>query len=741
MVRANTGVSRLTWALLAATLPALPLVPGMTSSAMAQQDTAEKSPRELIEDFTHFVRIGQYDAAAGAMAELRDRGISNTEFVDLIDRSGEYDRFREMLTRAMQVGMLEELAATLDQKYKAGKLERVRSPDEVARNIRLLDEGTLRARQIARQRLMAAGEYAMPQLMETYLANANPNLKAQVQQVMVDMGRQAIMPLVAALPGLDPARQEALVEVLGQIPYRTSLPYIVRLNRDTDVQSVRDSTAWAIGQLGGRPGMDVADLFYSLAEAYYDERSELTSFPDERNQLLWDYEPAIGLIPTPVLTEAFHEAMAMRTVETSLRNDASSPDAVALWIAANYSRELDSPEGYANPAYPPERRDAEYFAVAAGSSISQIALARALDDRDTPLARRTIAAIEMTAGGQSLWGGTGARRPLLEAVGYQNRRVQYEAALALGKAQPLSPFDGSDRVVPLLASAVRDAAARYAVVLTGDDREEYERHRGVLEDEGYTVLPPSATGLGELRGAIAEAPGIDLMITSLTGEATRAIVDEARSDPKLGVTPVLAMVSPDEMEYFDRLYRRDQTVMVRRVGIDRTMFRNATESLIETASGGPIAPDEAADYADRSLAVLRDLAVSQNPVLDVNDAAAPLIAELAQTEGVVMLDIGEVLAHVPQQRAQSALMNRALELSGGERLAMLNLVADSGKRFGRMLDERQVRRLVELAKNSDYTLATQAAAVMGAMNLPNDSLLPLMFGDDGDSRAVRARNE
>ncbi|MEZ6243852.1 MAG: hypothetical protein R3B57_12515, partial [Phycisphaerales bacterium] len=472
VVRANAGLSRLTWALLAVGLLALPSVPGLTRSAQAQQDTAEKTPKGLIEDIEHFVIIGQYDAVAGAMAELLDREISNTEFVDLVERSGEYDRFQEAISRAMKVDMLEDLAARLDQKYKSGKLERVRSPDEVARNIKLLDEGGLRARQIARQRLLAAGEYAMPQLMETYLANANPNLKAQVQQVMVDMGRQAIMPLVAALPGLDPARQEALVEVLGQIPYRTSLPYLVRLNHDTAIDKVRQSTAWAIDQLGGRTDMNVADLFYSLAEAYYDERSELTSFPDEKSQLLWDYEPSIGLVPTPILTEVYHEAMAMRTVETSLRLDPSSPDAVALWIASNYSRELDSPEGYENPAYPPERRDAEYFAVAAGPSIAQLTLARGLDDRDTPLARRVIAAIEMTAGGQSLWGGTGGRRPLLEAVRYQNRRVQYEAALALGKAQPLSPFEGSERVVPLLASAVRDAAARYAVVLTGDDREE-----------------------------------------------------------------------------------------------------------------------------------------------------------------------------------------------------------------------------------------------------------------------------
>lgn len=48
---------------------------------------------------------------------------------------------------------------------------------------------------------------------------------------------------------------------------------------------------------------------------------------------------------------------------------------VAL-IAANFSREIDSPANYTNPAYPATRRDAMYYAVAAGSSTAQRVLAR-----------------------------------------------------------------------------------------------------------------------------------------------------------------------------------------------------------------------------------------------------------------------------------------------------------------------------------------------------------------------------
>lgn len=735
--RANAGISCLTLAFIAGGIVCAPVLPGTSSVARAQHDATEKTELELLRDFAHFVRLGAYDVAEGVAGELLDRGLTDIEFVDLVESSREIGRFESSVASAMRSPQLEGLAAEMDRAYRAGKLARARMPDEVTRNINLLSEGSMRGRAIARDRLLFAGEYAMPQLLEAYLAQGNPRLKAEVQKVIVEMGRQAIMPMAAALPKLDPARQEAVAELLGLVDYRTSLPFLTDLYQTTDVEAVREACAWSIGRLEGSPNMDVANLYYSLGEAFYDERSELTSFQGEQFQLLWDFDPTIGLIPTPIQSEAFHEAMAMRMAETALRRDSSLTASVGLWIAANYSREIDSPEGYANPAYPPERRDAEYFAVAAGTDIAQDVLARAIDDGDTPLSRRAIAAIEMTAGGPSLWGSS-QRRPLLEALSYPNRRVQYEAALAIGAAQPVSGFDGSERVVPLLASAVRDAAARYAIVMTGSDREEYDRHRQVLEGEGYTVLPPAAGGLEDLRAAIAEAPGVDLIVTSLGADTTRALIESVRSDSKLGVTPVLALTPADELEYLSRLYRRDSSVMVRRTGIDRSMMVRSTTDLIETASGGAITQGEAAAYADRAIATLRDLAVSQNRVLNVGDAAAALISVMGEQDGRVMLDIGEVLAHVGQARAQDALMNRALELSGDDQRAMLALVADSGKRFGKSIDDRQVRRLVELARSSDYDLATSAAAVMGAMKLPNDDLLPIMFGEF-DDRSARAR--
>ena len=736
VVRPTTrNISRLSTAMLL--MVSAGALSGTTQRALAVTSMAQPANGDyeaelvLLKDFIHFVKIARFDVAADLGRQLLDRGMSTEDFVDMVDSSRELSRFEEAIAAAMRVPALEPIAAELDTAYRSGKLARARNPEEIARNIDLLTGG-LRARQLGRQRLIAAGEYAMPQLLDAYLQKDNLALKAQVQRLLVDMGRQTVTPLITALPGLDVTRQEAVCEVLGLIPYRTSLPVLVDLYQNTDNEGVRTASGRSISRLGGNPSADVADLYALMADSYYNEPAELTSFPGEDYQIVWDYNAGLGLVMTPVVTEVFHEAMAMRNAETALQINANSPETLALWIASNYSREFDTPGGYTNPLYGAERRDAEYFGIAAGPDITQLVLRRGIDSRDTPLVRSAIDALSQTAGPRLLWGQSiDGRFPLLESLRYQNRRVQFEAALALGKAQPQESFNGAERVIPLLASAVRDASARYAVVLTGSDRESYDQYRGILENQGFTVLPPSDSGLDGLDASVASTPSIDLIITSLGYDDTLLTIETARTDSKMSVSPVLALMRTDDVEPLRRQYLRDQTVAVRRVEISSANVSAAAEQLLLAASGGPIDDAEAARYAARSIEVLRDLAVSNNRVLNVLDASTILIDVLEGVDGQTMLDVAQILSYVDRGAAQNAIMDRAMDTTGSERLALLAMVGDSGKRFGNQLDGRQVRALIGYASDSDDMLATTAVASMGALEIENTDLLGLIIkGDD-----------
>lgn len=722
-----TGFS-LSLTLLAGSSVAL-LSPGiaLASTTLAQPESQDEQQLELLRDYIHFVKIARFDVAADLGRRLLDSGITSEQFVDLIEQSREQQRFEEAVAAGLRVPVVEPIAAQLESLFRDGKLARARNPQEITRNIGLLTEG-LRARTLARERLMIAGEYAMPQLLDAYLQQKDLALKAQVQRLMVDMGRQAIAPLMAALPGLDATSQEAIAEVLGLIPYRTSLPVLIDVYQSTDNNAVRQATGRAISRLGGNPGSDVAEMYALLANSYYSEPAELTSFPNEDHQLVWNFDPGLGLVMVPIQTPVFHEAMSMRLAERALNLQPQNNETLALWVASNYSRHFDSTDGYENPVYGSDRRSAEYFGIAVGPEIDQLVLRRGIDSRDTPLVRSAIDAIAQTAGTRSLWGqDIDGRYPLLESLNYQNRRVQFETALALGNAQPAESFNGSERVIPLLASAVKDAAARYAVILTGDDRESYDQYRVALEQQGFSVLPPAPDGFGQIETAIAESPTIDLIVSAQGFDNTLLSIESARGDNKMSVAPVLALMGPDDLIAMERQYGRDQTVSVRRQAISSSAFDSSVETLLEVASGGPISVDEADEYAERATEVLRNLAISNNQVLNISDAASILIDVLEQVEGFTLLDIAEIISYMPQVKAQQAIMNKALDSETDIQVEMLTILADSGKRFGNQLNNRQIRRLIELAQSDNQDLATTAAATMGALEVDNDSLLQLIF--------------
>lgn len=727
-----TGLS-LSLMLIAGSGLALSSTPAQGSNLAAQPESEVQTQRlELLRDFIHYVKIARFDIASDLGTRLIDTGISEEEFVDLVEQSREQQRFEEAIAAGLRVPVLEPVAAQLESMFREGKLDRARNPDEIARNIALLTEG-LRARTLARERLIFAGEYAMPQLLDAYLQNKDLALKAQVQRLMVDMGRGAIAPLMSALPNLDETSQEAVAEVLGLIPYRTSLPVLIDVYQNTTNNAVRQATGRAISRLGGNPGSDLADMYALLADSYYAEPAELTSFPDEDHQLVWNFDPGLGLVMVPVRTPVFHEAMAMRLAERALSLDPQNDETLALWVSSNYSRSFDTPENYENPMYSSDRRDAEYFGIAVGPEIDQVVLRRGIDSRDTPLVRSAIQAIAQTAGPRSLWGqDLDGRYPLLESLNYQNRRVQFETALALGNAQPAESFNGSERVIPLLASAVKDASARYAIVLTGEDRERYDQYRSSLERAGFTVLPPAPEGLGQLEAAIAETPTIDLIVSAQGFDNTLLTIETARTENKTSVSPVLALMGADDLVPMQRQYGRDQSIAVRRQSISGSAFDNSVETLLEVASGGPISLDEADEYATRAIDVLRNLAISNNQVLNISDAASILIDVLEQVDGFTMLDIAEIISYMPQEKAQQAIMDKTLGVSEDMQVEMLTIVADSGKRHGNKLNNRQIRRLIELAQSDNDELASTAAATMGALEVDNDTLLQLIFVPEGN---------
>ncbi len=722
----QTRLPRIATILVLATLAAW-LLPASTTLAR-QNDDRNKVITQRVDDFIHYVNIAQFELAEGEANALLGMDLDPSEFLAIVEDSPtRIERFERAYHRALAVDQLEDAAADLWALFEGGKMARSRNPNEVMRNISLLT-GDLRNKIYARERLIEAGEYAVPSLLEVLSSRRNDiQLQSEIQSLFMDMGRQVVAPLSAALPAMTPDVQETVCNILGAVRYPESLPALYELRSNTDAQPVRAAAARAISTIGGVENAPVAAAYRELGQRYMDGRSGpgMLSFPGEDYQLLWDYLPGIGLNATAIRTEVYHETRAMDLAKHALNIDSTDEDAVALWLAANFSREIRQPTDWENPRWPLDNLSPTYYAVAAGATAMQRVLGDALDSGDTLLARKAISALSQSAGGAGLWSGLDDRRPLLEALSYPDRRVRFESALALANANPVTPFAGSERVVPILASAIRDAGTHYAAVLASSI-EDQQRLRAALEDAGYQVVRPGAS-LDEIESDMARVPGIDLMIIDLPEDRTVSTMETIRSSSRLRATPVIAMMDPGMMARIGRNYDADPLTRMAREGLTDEQIAANAEQLVTASSGTPMNDASAERFSLEALDALRRLAIGRNPVLRVDDAARALLASMSETDGQVRLHTAEVLSYICDKNTQVALMDAVMDDTSADQLDLFAAVTASAKRCGNMLDKRHIDWLIEQVRSDDPGVAISAATLMGALNLPTGGVVPLIL--------------
>jgi len=719
-------------------LVAIVLAAGSTlSSAWAADAKTLAEAREQLKDYVHYVRIARYDLAnsfgQGVLDKMGapfgkvegEQAMSVAEFAKLVDESGEVARFEESAARGQRIAAIEKVSAQLNRAYELGKQSTARNPAQIDASIALLT-GTQRQRLVARERLVEAGEYAVPQLLAALGNPSDPALRAEVRQLLVDMGRQSARPLQLALINLDSSAQESVAGILGDIPLTASVPFLAEAAAASKNEGVKRAAAVAIAKLtGSKAGGEVAlaPQFSAVARQYLAEVSSLTPFANESVQPIWVFDPATGLTGTAINSAVFHETMAMLVAQRALRADPTSKDALAVWIQADFAREIQSPAGYEHPLFK-DRPEGAYYASAAGAEVLQSVLAQALATGDTQLARKAIDALSRTVGPASM-SRSGANPALVAALRYPNRRVQTDAALALASAAGLASFEGSERVVPILAATVREAGVRSAVVVSGDT-ERANALAGMLRGQGFVVLAPAASA-AEAEASAASATGVDLVVVALGPAAAQEAVSALRSSRAFTSSPVLVYSDAEGVFELGRAFGRDRMVAVVRSGIDPAASQEAIKQLTTTALGAPLTADEASAYQTRALAALRDVAIAGSPAMSVADATGPLVAVLNDPKVPNKAGVAGVLALINDKRAQQALVDAALKAEGDGITLLLGAAAESGKRFGNLLESRQIKALADLAANPAAPGATAASTLLGVLDAGGDRVVPMIL--------------
>lgn len=697
------------------------VVAACLSPAFAQDDAASR--QRNLESFIHYVIVGRADLAAASANALLASGIGDEELAELVDEAGLAARLDQALLSGRRLDGVQPLVGELSVKVERGRFNLATDGDRIKDSMGMLT-GNVRGRMLGRDRLAAAGPYAVRPLLEVLVSGDDPILVSEAEALLVQRIREgAVLPLCEALPTLSPQAQERVLFVLGGIgapSARTALPFIADLAGSTESDVTAAKAAEALSRLGGSAENPSAQ-FTALADRFFRYDESLVALPPQRSLEavdsldVWSYGNFSGLEPTPVAKSLWFDVMAMRMARRALELDSTNRPALAIFIASDLRRGITiASEGVTDPIFGGERYSPEFYATAAGPSIAQDVLSLALSVKDTPLARKAISVLASTAGSENMIR-AGEARPMVEALGYPGRRVRIEAALAIAAAMPRTAFPGDHSVVPILASAVRSDAA-FAVVIASD-LEERRQTAGALSSAGYTVLPGGAD-YAEAEIGILGNVGVDLIVVRGNAEAIGAAHAAARGSALTNAVPLVAVATAFDAGEASTVVRDDVAAMSMVAPGDDAALIATVRDFLEQVLGSAMDASEAREYAILSLEALKAIAMSGGSVLSITDAEGPLGEALASESGALKVMIAEVLAMIGTDSAQQTLIDAAISAGDGEQVDLLDQAAASARRFGNRSHPSQASALVGLIQASGGDVADAAGRLYGALDLP-----------------------
>ncbi len=693
---------------------------------------ADNEAAKLWGDFIHYIRVAQLELAAGSGEALLARNLAAPDLLGVIEASPYRRDYEKDLIRAQtlkagdneQATRLIQVARKVSDAITAAQVAVVRDPERIRAAIERLDDGQ-RANMNAVALLREAGEYAAPQMVDVLLSRKAEDraLSAHVLEAMVAIGRPMAVPLCEAMMKLPPVQQQQVARVVGRIGYPLALPYLKAIVEDTTSDpELKNIATRAFGDIATRTGtpmdLSAADLFLKLGWDYYAGAESLTLQPDASHNLMWMAEAEGRLsylhIPTPV----YGDAMAMRSAKMALTLNPNLSPALSLWIGANFRRENNLPAGTNDPSYGPDMRSPLYYANLAGPRHVHPVLSKAMNDRDADLALDTIASLTATAGTTSIISDQPSSQTLLAALNYPDRRVRFEAAFAIARATPTSEFAGSGRVIPVLASALRQSGKLNAAVVANDVTVANVLAQRVRRAGNYdVVLGDSLEAINDQLINVAE---VDVVVVQLPAAEVDGVYAGVRKNYKMQGAPVLILAEGGELIALNRRFADEPGASVTDAAAGEANMAAALTQALGPMAAGQIDNSQAHAYAMQAVSLLRDLAVADSKVFDVTLAESAMESALGDPREDVAIAAAQVLSLLTGSSAQQALAATALNgaSSTNVRINMLKSLATSAKKFGNNVPAAQADQLLELVQSATGELADAAAQAHGALNLP-----------------------
>jgi hypothetical protein len=739
------------WAQDAATAPAAT----ETAPAADAVAPAEGSPEQLAEDFLHYTRVNSVEMANASGKALLDKVPDSQTLLKAFEAAANGRDFRAIVEAATRRDETKDIAATMLSKLDEGYRGVIRDRARILIEIQRLDKGN-RPNMLARDRLAAAGQYAVPVMISVLQDNTQEKLHPFILKAMVEIGRPLLPPLLEQLNMSEQANKVALIKVVGEMGYPQPLPILARLaSSPKNTEEVRAAAIAAIAAIQKARPLDgtPAELFLRVAENYLIHAPGYQApDPDEATNAIWSYQKEIdNVVGHPVPTAIWADILAQKNAEQCLTLQHNNSSAISLWIAAGFKRELELPAGAKDPMKDDAKISAETIGYASGAIYLNPVLTLALDRNDVPLILRTLQSLDKVAGivglvpprqvadastKASVSDATPATEqlpPVVRCLSYPDMAVRFKAAEILARINPNERFVGYFRVVQVLSEAIQTGSPN--VLLVDSDTE----HRLKLKDSLHTSAAAynvyDGSTLNAALDAGKKAPAFDMILITNSPEVAR-VRDIGRTDYRLVNPPVLVLAPASQIAVLKAEIAGAKGIGVIPAGtVDEPVVTQAAQA----ARGGAASPLDKTAAAAYSLSAINSLLALSNDhasiyrVEDAQPALTDAIRDVKRPEIAIAAAgvLGKFNRGAEAADAQRSLTNAALSVDitdNAVRIALFDSVAESARRNGNQLDAQQIDKLIKtVSSDQDLTVRAASARALGALNVPSNQASNLIL--------------
>jgi len=703
---------------------------GQIPASLAQtkeNETGNKAQTERNwDEMLHYALIGRADLAEQFGQALLQSQPDPVLLLQLAE-SEKYSNSYRNLYMMQSDPKLKEVATGVLKLVEEGRFRQRTDYERIAAEVKRLS-GTTRGRMLAIERLKDSGEWSAPVMIQALRQPERSDEMAVIKWALPQLGKEAVNPLVVALQKCPEINVKIIIlDALSKIGYPTALPFIQQImeteQTDSQLKSAAMAAFLAIDSQQGQIGVPAAALFERLAENYYDKLPSLAVPADQSTANIWFWKDPEGLYAKQVDREAFDELMAMRSCEMALESNPNLGNSISLWLSAFFRYES---EGFSQPDYfGAGHPDASTYALTAGPEYLHRVLARALSNRNRAVALAAIKTLERNSGQQSLLYELEGREPLIEALTFPDREVRFNAALAIARVLPRKDFNHSEIVVPILAEALRQKGQRCAIVIDTNQQRRNElatmlqgsgQFESVISNEYFSVAIEESRNL----------PSIDLLVVGydIKHPDINEAIQTIKQDYRLAFCPTIIISAAATIAESRKLKTENSFV-------EPLAVQSTVEEILQSAQDilsrnhAVMFDQTLADlYALKAAQSLRQLALTDNPVLSIKPAEAAILQALQDKRKEIQLTAVETLAYLDSQAAQRAIADLALtqETDMPTRLTALDNLSVSAKNYGNLLSSEQVKAMYDNFVNStqvDSQLRNTASQAYGSLNLPS----------------------